>query len=310
MADPKVQILGVPGFAMIDGFVMDVSLSEQHKFEADVTEYPVESGGSVSDNIRPKPLEVSLECIVSDTPIGAIATRRGLQQGQFNLGSYASDAYEHLKRVYNNREPVVIVTSLETFSDMALKSLSVPRATGRGKELRFTAEFVQIQFRQNTRRRVLAEAGGGGNGRAGLGANPAKIIETRRVLWRHGTPPGFNGTVDAHLVVTFGKFVRTEFVLVESTDETDESGKITRYFHELQIVVPAETGSTSVHILRGTELTESERLAFFKDLKRDQEQKTGNQAGKFDKAIAASQVGKPVIPSKNAPYIPHSKVPK
>lgn len=56
-------------FVRIGRYVLDVALTEDHTFEADITDFPVESSGSVSDNIRPKPVKIRIEGIVSDTPL-------------------------------------------------------------------------------------------------------------------------------------------------------------------------------------------------------------------------------------------------
>ena len=61
---------------IIDDFLIDCSISENHTFDSDVTDYPVESGSNISDNIRPLPLVVEIEGVVSNTPIGLIADNR------------------------------------------------------------------------------------------------------------------------------------------------------------------------------------------------------------------------------------------
>ncbi len=141
-------------YAMISGYLIDVALSEQHEFESEVTEYPVESGSDVTDNVRPKPIMVTMECIVSNTPIGTIANIRAnalAQPGGNNPGSPADDAYAVMLKIRDDREPVTIATSLQTFTNMVMKSLSIPRATGRGDELRFTAVFQQVTIVTNKR---------------------------------------------------------------------------------------------------------------------------------------------------------------
>ncbi len=137
-------------YVMIGDFLMDVSLNEDHSFESEVTEYPVETGATVTDNIRPRPITISMECLVTNTPIGPIRDKRGV------VTDTVDNAYEHLLKIYNAREPVVIRTSLRTFENMALTSLSIPRATGRGDDLRFTASFQQVQLIENKRTRRVA----------------------------------------------------------------------------------------------------------------------------------------------------------
>ena len=45
----------------IAGFVIDAALRETHTYESEVTEYPVESGAMITDNIRPRPITIEIE---------------------------------------------------------------------------------------------------------------------------------------------------------------------------------------------------------------------------------------------------------
>jgi hypothetical protein len=83
--------------------------------------------------------------IVSNTPIGWIAKKRDKDSEP------ATDAYNFLQRIRDKRLPVRIDTSLSTFDSMALQNLSIPRATGRGDELRFTATWLQVATVTNKR---------------------------------------------------------------------------------------------------------------------------------------------------------------
>ncbi len=125
-------------------YLIDCFLSEDHKYDSDVTNYPVESGANITDNIRPLPLEVSLEGIVSNTPIGNIALLRSADPP-------VTEMYTKFVELRDARVLTTIRTSLGTFANMAMKTLSIPRAAGRGDELRFNATFIQVQIVSNTR---------------------------------------------------------------------------------------------------------------------------------------------------------------
>lgn len=160
----------------IDDYLIDCSLSEQHSFESDVTEYPVESGGNITDNIRPLPITVEMECIVSNTPLGQLVGVRNMVQSDDGLFSPwpAEEAYQLLLTIREQRKPVTIRTSLQTFENMALKSLSIPRASGRGDELRFTASFVQITAVENKRSIRVSVPIGNKNKNASKTPTPSK----------------------------------------------------------------------------------------------------------------------------------------
>jgi hypothetical protein len=135
----------IVAFALIDDFIIDCVVQETHALESEITEFPRESGGNVSDNIRPKPVVVTMECIVSDTPLDPVIRFR--KDGQVPT----DDAYALLKSIRQDRRVVEIVTSLDTYANMGLETLSIPRASGRGDELRFTATFKQVQIVENRR---------------------------------------------------------------------------------------------------------------------------------------------------------------
>jgi hypothetical protein len=139
----------------IDGFEIDCAIREEHLFQSDVTEHPVESGSDIADHIRPKPPTVSIEGVVSDDPIGPIAGRRGDLNASGRLEfSPTVDALAFLKAIYAERRVVTIVTGLGTYEDMALPELSIPRDAKTGAALRFMATFRQVRFVTNERTTV------------------------------------------------------------------------------------------------------------------------------------------------------------
>ncbi len=138
----------------IDGYKIDVAVSEGHNFTAQVTAHPVEKGADVADHVRLQPIKVTVSGIVTDTPIGVIGDERGKLGTQIaaDVGALPSmDAYDHLYRVWQARQPVTIETSLQVFENMVLDSLSAPRAAGDGESLRFDASFTQIGIVANER---------------------------------------------------------------------------------------------------------------------------------------------------------------
>ena len=148
----------------IANYLVDVTLNEDYTFDSDVTDFPVESGSSIVDNIRPKPIVVRIEGIVSNTPIGNVAQARQNAGNGGNGATPPSDqAYDVLLKIRDAREPVTITTSLRTYENMALQSLSMPRATGRGDELRFNATFKQVTIVTNKRTTRVATPGAVGN---------------------------------------------------------------------------------------------------------------------------------------------------
>jgi hypothetical protein len=149
----------------INGFLIDATVSETHEFSSEVTEHPVENGADVTDNVRARPIRITMDCVVSDTPIGFVRDVRG------ENALPSDDAYALLIDLRDSREPVDIETSLRTFENMVLESLSIPRSPQNGDALRFTASFVQIQLVTNARTTVRTAAPRGQKAR-NLGNKP------------------------------------------------------------------------------------------------------------------------------------------
>lgn len=152
---------------MIGTYVIDASITESHVYESQVTEFPVEQGSAISDNIRPKPIMVTIEGIVSDTPIGKMIDQRNAEHGDSAFlpttdaatakargdaqSAPSTDALAAMLAIRDARQPVPITTSLANFENMVLINLEVPRDVTTGSALRFTATFQQITIVTNQR---------------------------------------------------------------------------------------------------------------------------------------------------------------
>lgn len=184
---------------IIDGYPIDIAKIENHSFTSEVTSHPVEKGADVTDHIRNNPHEITLECVVSDTPIGVIAqheTRRVDDVTQAVFGEAiplpSSDAYERLRALHEAQPKrlVTIETSLDRFDNMALTSLGIPRSSQTTGGLTFEVRFVQVVIVAN-RRVVVPVAAPRAKGKSQLGARTAQdYVINKRFLWNIGTPPG------------------------------------------------------------------------------------------------------------------------
>lgn len=134
----------------IAGYPIDVAIVEDHAMESEVTRYPVESGADVSDNIRNLPVVITIEGVVSDTPIGAIALDES-RRPDAGAPSPSVDAYNRIIAIRDEKEPIEIETSLGKFESMVLTSLGITRDRTTGKALKFTAKFEQVIVKKNAR---------------------------------------------------------------------------------------------------------------------------------------------------------------
>jgi hypothetical protein len=147
--------------------LLDALVRESHELNAEVTEFPVETGGVISDHVRLQPREVSVEGVVTNNPVrflGGIFS--GLIRGE-NPGGVEGPvigpalnltelAFAELERMYQERELIEVVTPRKRYENMALMRLSIPKDRTTGDALRFSAlfrEVTRVETSNVTRRR-------------------------------------------------------------------------------------------------------------------------------------------------------------
>lgn len=143
--------------ASINGYEIDAIVTEDHSFDSDVTDLPVETGADITDNARAKPIMISLDCVVSDTPIGRMVDVRNTETADDDAELQflpSDDAYYRMIAIRNAREPVTLETSLGVFPNMMMTSMVVPRNAQNGEALRFRVTFKEIRLVTNARTTV------------------------------------------------------------------------------------------------------------------------------------------------------------
>lgn len=140
---------------------VDAVISEDQKYNNDISQFPIENGSSISDNVVRTPDTITLNCFVSNDRINLLGKAVNHNKG-FN--SYAQTTYEDMLRIVGKTKVAVvsfdqsdfidetsiflceIYTASRIYSDMFLKSLSIPKTASTGDGLDFTAEFVKVLF--------------------------------------------------------------------------------------------------------------------------------------------------------------------
>lgn len=133
----------------IDDILVDVAVSEEHTFENEVTSHPVETGSDVTDNSIVKPDSITLDCIISNTPL--VSSGREVNDLVLLSGSPADEARAKLLALRKSREPITVIDSLGTWTEMVLEHLSIPRSAKTGDALAFKATFKQLVIVTNER---------------------------------------------------------------------------------------------------------------------------------------------------------------
>lgn len=137
----------------IDGYPIDAAIVEEHTLNNEVTDNPIEKNGVVTDHSFSLPDEITLECVVSNTPFGAV---REAREANPILGGEAPsvDAYQRLKFIRKRGTAVTITTSLGTHENMLMTALGIPRRVADGDALRFRVTFKLATFVTNERTTV------------------------------------------------------------------------------------------------------------------------------------------------------------
>lgn len=144
----------------------DASLSEQHVYTAQATTQQVEKGADITDHVRALPPRVTLEFMITNTPLGAVKTYSDgvlgsvrnieVQAGgkRFTYQAFQFDSpIDRVREVFGDLVMAVqavnlfsLVTTLASYEDLACVNFSVPRNQQSGNALRGTMDFSQIQF--------------------------------------------------------------------------------------------------------------------------------------------------------------------
>jgi len=117
----------------VGDLTIEATLSEQHNMTATVSKFPVEGGAIVSDHIVNDPEKITLEGFASNTPIGT------------EPGDYAQETFNQLKKMWEARELLDIVTQYKVYNDMAITDISVPLNAKTGQAIQFTIDLIKIK---------------------------------------------------------------------------------------------------------------------------------------------------------------------
>ncbi len=143
----------------IGEFQIEVTVGEQHNYKNEVTDYPVENGMNISDFIQQRPEHITIEGIISRTPL---PTNVGLETFLTGAGfNRTQNALETLLDIAGYKLPkqvgqqliveragtpkiIDIVSLLRIYTSMVCISLTIPYSQRNGEALRFTMEFKHI----------------------------------------------------------------------------------------------------------------------------------------------------------------------
>ncbi len=130
----RIQV-GDLGLEYID---LDCTDSETYDHDSVVTEHPVEGGQNITDHVRVLPIKLAIDGFI---------TNHAISRTFVNLDfTRAEDCYTLLRDWQNTAQRLKIVTGLDEFDDLILKSFTVTRDKETGNALPVRLNFQEIQI--------------------------------------------------------------------------------------------------------------------------------------------------------------------
>jgi len=143
-ASPKLQF--IPKDSAIE-ISLDASISENHSYNSRVSQFPVEEGLTIVDNIVNDPEGIEITGFITNTPITFFLQNIANLIDDTSGGDRVKTAFEGLLALRESKEPFTLVTGLKTYENMVFTSLTFPRDRSTGvTNLRFIARVVSVRF--------------------------------------------------------------------------------------------------------------------------------------------------------------------
>lgn len=148
----------------INDLEFDALISEDRSYEATVPQYAVEDGFCISDAIIHESQKVDMTLYVTETPV---TWRSSHGYGE----NHVIDTIKKLESLYFDAEPVTVYTRDETYTNMAIQTMTVSKSVeiGYAREIQIT--FVKI--RTTTAKTTTIPASYGKSGATGASAGTA-----------------------------------------------------------------------------------------------------------------------------------------
>jgi len=127
----------------IGGFKMDAVLREAHSNTIRTTKNPVEFGADITDHSIIEPVQLEIEGVVSDTPMGLAALGELVNFGSKKTRS--QQAYEKFIEMMNTRELVEVFTKLVAYKNMLITNVNVSQDKDTSKIVLFNISLREVR---------------------------------------------------------------------------------------------------------------------------------------------------------------------
>lgn len=127
----------------VGGIEFDALIDQSDKLENTVPQYAVEKGYAVSDNIVNEAESLSMTLFLTATPVTWYAQHGGDPNRVENV-------VKQIRSLYFSREPVTVITTDMTYTNMAIESIEIRKSTDIGYAREIPISFKRVRITEAT----------------------------------------------------------------------------------------------------------------------------------------------------------------
>lgn len=165
----------------LGGYFFDATISEQHQFQSNITQNPVQTGVNVNDHIILQPIVITLQLFQSDC-LASVNDGKLVPASTRSISAIAT-----LYKLWYSRASMSLQTSLLTYKSMAIKSCMVSKDSTTQTAVKATVTLQQLIVTYAQSRSVSEVSGGAvNNGTVNTVTPSAAILAYREKLLNNG----------------------------------------------------------------------------------------------------------------------------
>lgn len=137
----------------IDTVELDAAITEKHSAAVEITKHPIEEGANPTDHARLLPFQISVDGMLTNTPLGAelrasrgVTSNAATSTGAVGAAGPAQRSMAALEKIRTDRRAVTVVSDFRTYSNMLITKIDVPRDAKNGESIRFSISMEEIRF--------------------------------------------------------------------------------------------------------------------------------------------------------------------
>ncbi|MDR0474744.1 MAG: hypothetical protein LBH43_13860 [Treponema sp.] len=132
----------------IGGCLIDAFVSERYSYSNSVTDVPLEDGSVASDHVVENPFELHISGFIGKVEFAAMGGG-GVRSGPYggdNPKARISEKYNEFLKLKSDRQPIDVVTGLDTYTNMVITSFEMERDFSSGFDMPFEMTLKQIKI--------------------------------------------------------------------------------------------------------------------------------------------------------------------